>query len=188
MIRRRSSILVLFAIALAMAACSPAATAPGASVRSSDAAPGGHPSVDPNIDGPNAIDGIKCDLGGHDDSYHIHVAMGLVADDAIVPPPANIGIRDDCMFWVHTHDDDGIIHIEAPADVEVNLGNFMDIWASTDPADPLQAAFLAGLEKPGNVTVNDVVVTGEWDAITFHDGDVILIGTPPRAPDVSPVP
>jgi hypothetical protein len=43
--------------------------------------------------------------------------------------PAGIGIKPpDCIYWIHTHDISGIIHIESPDNRTFTLGQFFDIW------------------------------------------------------------
>jgi hypothetical protein len=48
-----------------------------------------------------------------------------------VPLPAGIGVNlaHDCLYWLHTHDPNGIIHIESPYGLpHATLGSFFDIW------------------------------------------------------------
>jgi hypothetical protein len=33
-----------------------------------------------------------------------------------------------CLYWLHTHAADGILHVESPTQTSYNLGNFFDIW------------------------------------------------------------
>jgi hypothetical protein len=33
-----------------------------------------------------------------------------------------------CFYWLHTHTDDGVIHIESPVQRSFTLGQFFDIW------------------------------------------------------------
>jgi hypothetical protein len=33
-----------------------------------------------------------------------------------------------CLFWMHTHRPDGVIHIESPVQRTFTLGQFFDIW------------------------------------------------------------
>ena len=33
-----------------------------------------------------------------------------------------------CIYWVHTHDQTGMIHMELPAEFTVTLGDFFDLW------------------------------------------------------------
>jgi len=39
----------------------------------------------------------------------------------------DVGIYD-CLYWLHTHVADGIIHIETPGERSFTLGEFFDIW------------------------------------------------------------
>src|SRR3989304_3495456 len=45
-----------------------------------------------------------------------------------VPVPEATGIRDNCIFWLHTHDSTGLLHIEAPEQRAFTLGQFFAIW------------------------------------------------------------
>ena len=50
-----------------------------------------------------------------------------------------------CIYWLHTHAPDGVIHIESPFFRVYTLGNFFDIWRQ-----PLSATQVAG--ATGKVT------------------------------------
>jgi len=76
-----------------------------------------------------AVDSISCqstEQGG----THIHVHVTMYVNGTKTPIPANVGIAPDssCLYWLHTHDDSGVIHIEAPEGVSATFGNFLDIW------------------------------------------------------------
>ncbi|WP_136625277.1 hypothetical protein [Dictyobacter kobayashii] len=49
-----------------------------------------------------------------------------------VQVPQNVGIASDqsCIYWLHTHDTSGIIHIESPTQKTYTLGNFTQLWGS----------------------------------------------------------
>lgn len=75
------------------------------------------------------VDSISCqstEQGG----THIHAHVTMYVNGTKTPIPANVGIAPDgsCLYWLHTHDDSGVIHIEAPAGVSATFGNFLDIW------------------------------------------------------------
>ena len=75
------------------------------------------------------IDGINCDrMEGAVE--HIHSHLELFNRGHAVPVPQGIGIPQGaaCLYWVHTHTDDGYIHIEAPVKRPFTLGQFFDIW------------------------------------------------------------
>src|SRR6266436_3742518 len=75
------------------------------------------------------IDNVSCqstEQGG----THIHAHVTMYVNGTKTLMPANVGIAPDssCLYWLHTHDDSGVIHIEAPAGVSATFGNFLDIW------------------------------------------------------------
>jgi hypothetical protein len=77
------------------------------------------------------VDGIPCEFGeGAGYHVHAHLTIVLAGSGKLVHPPANTGIETLhlCLFWLHTHDDSGIIHIEAPHKISLTLGQFFDIW------------------------------------------------------------
>ncbi len=75
------------------------------------------------------IDGIRCDRT-EGAVEHVHVDLQLYDRGRGVTVPANVGIPtgSGCLYWVHTHATDGIIHIESPVKRSFDLGNFFDIW------------------------------------------------------------
>jgi hypothetical protein len=87
-----------------------------------------HETPSPKVAYP-AIDRIPCQSTDQTGT-HIHVHLTIYIDDKRIPIPEGIGIAPDgsCLYWLHTHDASGIIHIEAPAGSSFTLGNFLDIW------------------------------------------------------------
>ena len=60
--------------------------------------------------------------------YHIHTHLDIFVDGKNYTVPALIGITNNCFYWLHTHDQSGIIHIESPVKRDFNLGQFFDLW------------------------------------------------------------
>ena len=79
-----------------------------------------------------AISGIECDRT-EQLNYHIHSGLDVFVNGVQQQVPSNIGILSSpsCLYWVHTHGEDGIIHVEAPATREFMLGQFIDVWEQT---------------------------------------------------------
>lgn len=77
------------------------------------------------------IDGIYCDQQ-EQDAFHIHAHLTMYINGQPVQLPQGVGIASDnsCLYWLHTHDTTGVIHIEAPANHSFTLGNFLDEWAN----------------------------------------------------------
>jgi hypothetical protein len=75
------------------------------------------------------IDGISCE-GMEGQRMHIHQHLVIMDNGKPVAIPADVGQvpAKRCLYWLHTHTPDGIIHIEAPLDRKFTLGEFFDIW------------------------------------------------------------
>ena len=168
---------MLFGLAVAGCTASGAATPSPSAPSTHTPAPTSTPASSATA-APSAAAGteIECDLGGHDAAYHIHALVGVRVNGQLLAPPANIGIGTDCMYWVHTHAADGIVHIEAPASVNPTLGDFLGLWAQTYPDDPLLQQANAAIAN-GQVTVNDQPFTGDPTGIVLEDRMRIILGS-----------
>lgn len=125
------------------------------------------------------IDGIRCDsMEGA--VQHIHSHLQIFNRGRRIEVPAQIGIMQiaGCLYWVHTHATDGIIHIEAPTMRVFTLGQFFDIWdqnLSRSQAGPVHAPRGRTLR----VTVNGRLWTGDPRSITLRDHEEIVIQNGP---------
>jgi hypothetical protein len=79
-----------------------------------------------------AISGVECNRS-EQFNYHVHSHLDVFVDGQERQIPNNIGILNSpsCLYWLHTHSGDGIIHVEAPQTREFTLGQFLDIWKQT---------------------------------------------------------
>ncbi len=101
------------------------------------------------------VDGITCRRESQEVvKYHIHVHVSIYVKGKMYRLPAGVGITKpqlvehyatglfddvglyDCLYWLHTHVADGIVHVEAPAKGNFTLGQFFDIW--NQPLSPTQ--------------------------------------------------
>jgi hypothetical protein len=60
--------------------------------------------------------------------FHIHAHLDIIINGVYFLVPSQIMIPSNCFYWLHTHDESGIIHIEAPMHRDFTLGQFFDIW------------------------------------------------------------
>ncbi|MGH9989380.1 MAG: hypothetical protein ACREAS_02995, partial [Nitrososphaera sp.] len=82
-----------------------------------------------------AIDGIECDRVEHL-TFHTHTQLNMTINNQSYSVPAGIGIiQDYCIYWLHTHDNSGLIHIESPIQREFSLGQFLRIWNKFNSSD-----------------------------------------------------
>jgi hypothetical protein len=75
------------------------------------------------------IDGIRCDQA-EGAVFHIHPHLALFDHGRSVGIPDDVGrpLVANCLYWMHTHTPDGLIHIESPVFRTFTLGNFFDVW------------------------------------------------------------
>ncbi len=73
------------------------------------------------------IAGIECSET-EQVNYHVHAHLAIFVNGQEQTVPANIGIEPTCLYWLHTHDASGVIHVEAPQQGDYTLGQFFDIW------------------------------------------------------------
>ena len=109
------------------------------------------------------VDGITC---GPTEQlvYHIHAHLAVFKNGQPYTLPAGVGIPGShavqtnqgpiasggsCIYWLHTHTTDGVIHIESPSKAIYTLGDFFDEWHQ-----PLSANQVGTLSGPITAFVN----------------------------------
>jgi hypothetical protein len=105
------------------------------------------------------VDGIQC-APLEQLAYHIHSHLQVYVDGQSRALPGAIGINgpvaqqtpegpfygaSQCIYWLHTHTNDGVIHVESPTKRVYTLGDFFDEWRQ-----PLSQTQVAGAQ--GKVT------------------------------------
>lgn len=93
------------------------------------------------------VDGLTCQTQSQEVvKYHIHVYLSVYVAGRLTRVPAGVGMTlpssvqhfasgpyydvglANCAYWIHTHVNDGIIHVEAPHRASFTLGQFFDVW------------------------------------------------------------
>ncbi len=125
------------------------------------------------------IDGIRCDVS-EGAVEHVHTHLQLFDRGRAVRIPGQIGIPSSggCLYWIHTHADDGIIHIESPVTGTFTLGQFFDIWDKTlsrTQADGVRT----GRARALRVTVNGKRWRSDPRSIPLRDHEEIVIQSGP---------
>ncbi|MGZ4298259.1 MAG: hypothetical protein ACXVE4_13290 [Solirubrobacteraceae bacterium] len=109
------------------------------------------------------VDGITC---GPSEQlvYHIHAHLAVFKSGQSYTLPAGVGIPGSkavdtnqgpiasggsCIYWLHTHTTDGVIHVESPSKAIYTLGNFFNEWHQ-----PLSGTQIASLHGPVTAFVN----------------------------------
>jgi len=119
------------------------------------------------------VDDIECDTTEYT-VFHVHAHLDIFVNGHPITIPAFIGIKGTtCLYWLHTHTTDGVIHIESPKERGFTLGQFFDIWQSTNTGLPPN-------EEPIIYVNGQAVTTILKDTpLHAHDEIVLVYGSPP---------
>jgi len=136
-------------------------------------AQGGPPNGQP-------VAGMSCDAM-EGSRVHIHQHLIILDHGKEVPIPPNVGqpAEKRCIYWVHTHTPDGVIHIEAPQFRAFTLGDFYAVWGE-QLSRTRAASATAAKGQTLRVWVNGSRYTGDPRAIPLAaHADIVIEAGPP---------
>ena len=135
------------------------------------------------------VNGIQC--GSKEQlAYHIHAHLTVFDNGQARSIPGGIGIPGSqvvqttegpaasggqCIYWLHTHAPDGVIHVESPTQRIYTLGDFFDEWHQ-----PLSADQVGDVKGKISAVVNGKPWTKSIRAIPLDPHQVIQlnVGSP----------
>jgi hypothetical protein len=134
-----------------------------------------------------AIDGIQCN-SMEQSAFHVHSHLDIIINGVYFLVPSQVGIPGNCFYWLHTHDESGKIHIEAPMLRDFTLGQFFDIWGKklsndqifnyvANANNPLHV-YINGTKVPDGTNYRDINLNTNRSA---HNEIAIVYGTAPSA-------
>jgi len=150
------------------------------------------PGDTPNGGHGQTIDGIEG--SSHEMlQVHVHAHLSLFYKGQQIAIPYGIGIvrpfrvnngfvgMASGIYWLHTHDATGIVHVESPDNRTYTLGQFFDIWGQ-----PLDAKNVAGLTGTVRAFVDGKPYTGNPRGIVLsaHTQITLEVGAPFVTPPV----
>lgn len=119
--------------------------------------------------------------------FHHHVQLSLFVNGQQIALPKGTGMKNPghnqfiyhaaCFYFLHTHDQTGIIHIEPRTDTTYTLKNYFAVWGM-----PLDANGFAGYSGPVAVYINGTLQPGmdpNTVTLTPFEEITLVIGTPP---------
>jgi hypothetical protein len=113
---------------------------------------------------------------GGSEKYHIHAMVHIYVDGLLVALPANIGLdpAKHLESSLHTHDQTGIIHMEAAHPFKFTVGDFFSVWGVK-----LGPAQLGGLTGYGGDHLHFYLngrPLSNPAAHVLHNNDSVVIG------------
>jgi hypothetical protein len=86
--------------------------------------------------------------------YSLPAGIGIPGSTVQETTRGPLAAGGQCIYWLHTHTSDGVIHVESPLSRVYTLGNFFDEWHQ-----PLSADRVADLRGHITAFVNGRVWT-----------------------------
>jgi hypothetical protein len=140
------------------------------------------------------IDGVPC---GSTEmlQVHYHAMVEIYVDGQKQQVPAGVGIVEPdgqgsgphlasngsqaCLYWLHTHQATGMVHVESPNHDTYTLGNLFDIWgqpiSSTAfmnfPVDSSHKLVIDLFDANGKMTA----YTGDPRNVPFADHETVVV-------------
>ena len=119
-----------------------------------------------------------------DTIYHVHAQLKIFVNGKPLKVPVNIGVDEATGFHssFHSHDEKGIIHMEAVEEYPFTLGQFFTVWGVKFTPTQL------GAYKVGNGLVLETYVNGKRvpdgtkATLKASDRVVVIFGKPNSAP------
>jgi len=90
----------------------------------------------PDVNQIVASTGVPCLTS---EVFHLHPHLTITIGGVEEPLPVNIGVFSGCFQELHTHDADGVIHVESDVDKGYTFADFLNVWG-------------IGLEQSGYIT------------------------------------
>ncbi|HEV3172606.1 MAG TPA: hypothetical protein VGZ32_19835 [Actinocrinis sp.] len=133
-----------------------------------------------------SIDGVSANTS-EQLAYHIHAHLAIYINGAAKTVPWGIGIAQPwqtqsesdgstfvtsggAFYYLHTHDDTGVIHIESPVQVTYTLGQFFAEWNQK-----LSANQIGSYTGPVTAYINGTKVSGDPSAIQLTAHEVVQL-------------
>jgi hypothetical protein len=130
---------------------------------------------------PDRLDTLGLtDMSTEGQVLHIHQHLDIFVNGTRQPVPANIGIGEQYLTELHTHDPRGIIHVESPVMRQYDLGEFFGVWGVRLSPDCIGG--YCRQVTPWTLYVNGQAYRDDPRALVLreHQQITFVIGTPPK--------
>lgn len=130
------------------------------------------PSDDPKPQKTNREIALGC-TSDMATKFHIHPKLEIVINGERRQIPKNIGVQPSCMNPLHTHEEDGTLHVESPEQRDFTLADFFAVWNK-----PFTREQILDQKTDGEHVIR-VMVNGkpseEYENLVLRDKDSVVI-------------
>jgi hypothetical protein len=137
------------------------------------------------------VDGMACGLEQFGTHIHAHLAVFAGGQPLAIPdgvgqaPPLEIlssplgpfAVSSNCLYPLHTHDQTGTIHVEAPRGASFTLGQFFDVWQQPlgrDRVGPQQGRVTISVDRVRYSGDPRDIPLGDHTLIQFNVGHPVV--------------
>jgi hypothetical protein len=109
------------------------------------------------------------------ETFHLHAWLHVYVDGKAQTVPLNIGVdpATQTLAALHTHDSEGIIHMEADQEFDFTLGQFMAVWGVAFAKDRLGSLTPKG-DKQLQVYLNGKRVSDPVNVVMPEHGNLVI--------------
>lgn len=133
-----------------------------------------------NAQATPTIDGVQCNAN-EGTVLHIHQHLTILDKGKSIGIPSGVGINQTqgCLYWLHTHRPDGVIHVESPTQTTYTLGQFFAVWGQPLSTTRAASAVATGSDRL-RAYVNGRVYRGDPRTISLaaHERITLEVGPP----------
>jgi len=104
---------------------------------------------------------LPCIGGEGGQVYHWHTQLNIFSGPTKIVIPADVGISALCLEPVHTHLEDGVIHVESDSNRLYSIGDFFAVWGKP-------------LGSPNPMLVNGTAVTASPTVLLYNQESIEL--------------
>lgn len=138
-------------------------------------------------DVPARVKAAGLNLGAMGMAEHYHVHLDILVDGKAVPVPANVGVdpNSGAMSALHSHSNDGIVHVEAATKGQTfTLGQFFTQWDVSLSGNQI-GSLAAGNGNSLTTFVNGKKITGNPATIRLAERQQITLVFGPNEAQVN---
>jgi hypothetical protein len=118
---------------------------------------------------------------------HYHVALLIHSRGSVDVLPPYTGIKSNCLYWLHVHDDSGIVHVEAPAAYKDHSFVLGEVFAVAKlPFDAHHLGSDSYSSRALTVYVNGVKWSGKPGDVPLANLETIDVVAPGESYDYEP--